>query len=258
MSTIVVWGAGELGGRVAVALARAGHDVVACTATTARHPALGVAGVRTHLGPPGLLGPDDRLLLALPGSEKQIMATSTLSTRPPPARVVLISSTGYYGTAHGHVDEDTPPAILEPHAGLVAASEATFRAWTGDRGVILRTGGLYRPGRGPLSALQRSGAPPPGPPDKTLALVHYDDAAAAATAALLHASPQQVYLNVTPPCPTREAFYTAACVMLDLPLPTFGKKLGRPETAYDVARLRADLLPVPAHPRWQEALLPPK
>lgn len=255
MSTLVVWGAGELGGRVAMAHARAGHDVLACTATTARHPTLSAAGVRTRLGPPGPLGPDDTLLLALPGSEKQILALSALRPSAVPARVVYLSSTGYYGTVHGPVDEDTPPA-LDAHSALVAAGEAAFRAWAGDRGVILRLGGLYRAGRGPLAALKRNGAPPPGPPDKTLTLVHYDDAATAALAALTHPNPQPVYLVVTPPCPTREAFYTAACVMLDLPLPTFQKRLGKPETRYEINRLRADLLPVPAHPRWQEALLP--
>ena len=60
----------------------------------------------------------------------------------------------------------------------------------------------------------------------------------------------------TPPCPTREAFYTAACVLLDLPLPRFERPLRRPLAQYDVGRLRADLLPTPAHPRWQGALVP--
>ncbi|MCB9545746.1 MAG: hypothetical protein H6706_07760 [Myxococcales bacterium] len=254
MSRVVVWGAGELGGRVARAVAAEGRAVVGATATTGRHAELRAAGVTPHLGPPALQA-DDRLLLALPGSERQIMAISALVGQPVPARAVLISSTGYYGTPSGAVHEDTAPGD-DPHAALVASAEQAFRAWAGDRGVILRTGGLYRPGRGPLQALIRRGAPPAGPPDRSLALVHYDDAAAAAHAALDHPDPHPVYLSVTPPCPTREAFYTAACVLLDLPLPRFERPLRRPLAQYDVGRLRADLLPTPAHPRWQGALVP--
>ena len=252
---LVILGAGELGGRVAGLAARAGQTVLACTATTRRHAELAAAGAAVRVGAPPDLDAEDTLLLALPGSEKQILAVSALVGGGVPRRAVLISSTGYYGTTHGTVNEDTLPAA-EPHAALVAASEGAFAAWAGRSGVILRTGGLYRPGRGPVAALAQRGSPPLGPPDKTLALVHYDDAAAATLAALLHPDPRDVYLVVTPPCPTREAFYTAACVMLGLALPTFDRRLGRAETLYDVRRLRADLLPVPAHPRWQEALLP--
>ncbi|MEZ4470790.1 MAG: hypothetical protein R3F60_08330 [bacterium] len=72
----------------------------------------------------------------------------------------------------------------------------------------------------------------------------------------MHPAPRRVYLNVTPPCPTREAFYSAACVILDLPLPRFERPLRRPLARYDDSRLRADLVPTPAHPRWQEALVP--
>lgn len=259
MRRLVVWGAGELGGRVAAAWARDGGEVLAFTETTARHARLKAAGARPHVGEPvDILTADDALLLALPGSDRQAMAVSRLQSAPRPARAVLISSTGFYGQPPGKVDEDTPPA-QSLRAAKVVGAEAAFRAWIGGapgRGVVLRMGGLYRPGRGPLAALQRRGHAPLGPPDQTLALIHYDDAATATRRALSHPAPAPTYLCVVPPCPTRQDFYLAACVLLDLPLPSFEPPLKRRLTAYDTSKLGADLLPTPAHPKWQGVLVP--
>lgn len=255
MERIVIWGAGELGGRVAQIRAAAGDHVVALTRTTARHPGLKAAGAEARVGTPLDLGPDDALLLALPGSDRQMMAVAALRDGPPPRRAVLISSTGYYGKPRGAVTEDTPVGEGD-RAARVDAAERAFRAWAGDAGVILRVGGLYRSGRGPLSALARKGEAPPGPPDKTLALIHYDDAASAAAAALVHPDPKPVYVVVTPPCPTRRDFYLAATVILGIDPPAFTRSLGGRPAVYDVSRLRVDLLAEPAHPRWQAALVP--
>ncbi len=256
---LVVWGAGELGGRVARAWAAAGGEALGFTASDTRHAALAADGVTPHVGAPtDHLTEADALLFAVPGSGRQLAAVEALVAAgvAPPARAVLIGTTGYYG-AHprGTVDADTPPGVTD-RARTAAAAEAAFRAWAGDAGVILRCAGLYRPGRGPVSALQRRGLAPEGPPDKTLALIHYDDAATAALAALRHPAPQPVYVAAVPPCPTRQAFYIAACVLLDLPSPRFTAPVGGVPAAYDVRPLLSDLLPTPAHPKWQEALVP--
>lgn len=256
MRRLIVWGAGELGGAVAAAWVSAGGEAIGVTRGEARHGALRAAGVEPRLGHPrDVLRPDDALLLALPGSEPQTLAVGALRDLPPPARVVGIGTTGYYGTPHGRVDEDTPMGKGD-HAARAAGFEAALRHWAKEAAVVLRLGGLYRQGRGPLAALARTQAVPDGPPDRTLALIHYEDAAAAALAALRHPAPQPVYLGVTPPCPLRQDFYLAACVLLDLPLPSFGRPLSRPPAEYDVRRLRADLLPAPRWPRWQAALVP--
>lgn len=251
MSRLIVWGAGELGGRVATAWTDG--PVQAWTRTTTRHDALAREGLTCHTGSPTVTA-DDHLLLSINGSDRQAMAIAQLADGPPPRRAVLISSTSYYGLARGTIDEDTRPGRSDRALRAVAA-EAAFRAWAPD-GVVLRCGGLYRPGRGPLHALAVRKAVPKGPPNKALALIHYDDAAAAALAALRHPSPEQTYLAVTPPLPTRQDFYLAACVLLGLDLPAFGRRLlGHPAT-YDVRRLRRDLLPEPQHPKWQAALVP--
>ena len=170
-----------------------------------------------------------------------------------PARAVFISSTGYYGTPQGIVNEDTPPGDTA-HAADIAAAETAFRDWAGSRGVILRLGGLYRQGRGPLSALQRRGTVPPGPPNRTLALIHYTDAATATLAALEHPAPEPLYVGVVPPCPTRQEFYLSACQALGLSEPTFDMPLEHPPAEYDVTRMYRDLLDSPVHPDWHDAL----
>jgi nucleoside-diphosphate-sugar epimerase len=160
MRRVVIWGAGELGGRVAAIRAAAGDRVVALTRTVERHAALRAAGagpgsITPGIGAPVDLGADDALLVALPGTDRQTMAVVALREQAPPGRVVLVSSTGFLGNARGRVDEATGPGEDE-HAGRVAALEALFGQWAGERGVVLRCGGLYRVGRGPLSALGKS------------------------------------------------------------------------------------------------------
>ena len=259
MERAMIWGAGELGGRVAASWVAEGGCAWGFTRTQSRHEHLKACGVEARLGHPlEVLAPDDRLLLALPGSASQAAALETLLSAgvPPPRRAVLISSTGYHGSvAYGRLDADSP-AGTDERAQRVVKSERLFREWAGARGVILRCGGLYRRGRGPLSALQTRGRAPLGPPDKTLALVHYDDAASAAISALRHPAPRPIYLVTAKPLPTRQQFYMAACVLLELPLPAFSAPLNKGPIEYDLAPTHADLLPAPKHPRWQGALLP--
>ena len=257
MTRVVVWGAGELGAPIALRAAREGRSALAFTRSTDRHAALQAGGVVAHIGDAAPhLRPDDLLLLCVPGHEALSACVRALATLgATAARAVYISSTGYYGGPAGPVDEGTPPGT-DTHAQGIAAGEALFRAWAGPGGVVLRCGGLYRRGRGPMSALAKRGAPPLGPPDRTLALIHYEDATEAAWCALHHPAPQPTYLAVTPPCPTRREFYMAACVVLGLDLPSFGPALGLPPAEYNTARLRADLLPSAGHPRWQAALVP--
>lgn len=256
MRRLVIWGTGALGGRVAQLWIKSGGMVIGFTKSDTRHPELWAMGVEPHQGDPvSILRPDDALLLALPGHLRQGEGIQLLIGHDisPPTRVVLIASTGYYGTTiSGLINEDTPPGDSQ-RAQSMAATEAAFRAWTED-GVIIRMGGLYASGRGPLPALTRRGYPVLRPPDKTMALIHYADAAAATFAALRHPAPEQVYLAVTPPCPLREEFYRLACQKLQLPDPQFDEPTGLPPAEFDVDRLRRDLLPTPAYPNWQAAL----
>lgn len=233
--------------------AEAGGEVLAFTRTPRRHGHLAACGAEPRLGSPvGELRVADRLLLSLPGTAAQAAAVAELASVAPPARTVLISSTGFHAGAAGWVDEASPRGPGE-RAAPIAECERAFAAWAGRDGVILRCGGLYRAGRGPLSALRRGGEVPFGPPDTTLALIHYDDAATAAFAALRHPAPAPVYLCVTPPSPARREFWEEACRALGAPAPRFEAPTGSPPMRYDVTRLVRDLLPEPQHPDWRDA-----
>lgn len=253
MKRLIIWGAGELGGRVAKTWDNG--PVIALTRTTQRHAALRAAGVTAQLGSAlAQFTTEDLLLLALPGHLKQKAAIDALLHSPPPARAVLISSTGYYGQkVSGSIDEDSPSGKTE-RAQQIAETERLFLTWAGGNGVVIRLGGLYRHGRGPFSALARRGEPLLRPPDKTLALIHYDDAATAVTVALKRPVIQPIYLAVTTPCPSRRTYYEAACRLLGLPAPRFTDAIGLPSAQYNITRLQRDLLPQPAYPNWQEAL----
>jgi len=226
------------------------------TQSPKRHADLHQLGIEPRTGHPlDIFTFEDVLLLSLPGYANQAKAIEMLTQQKvlPPARTVLVSSTGYYGLAYGLVHENTPPGSNN-RAQRIATTEQAFQHWIGSNGVIIRLGGLYRPGRGPLSALARRGAPLLRPPDKTLALIHYNDAATATIAALQHPSPEKFYLALSPPCPTRQEFYQHACQQLGLPPPVFDTPLGQPPAHYDITRLRRDLLPHPAYPNWHAAL----
>ena len=250
---LVIWGAGALGSRVGAGWAGPVHGF---TRTTARHATLRRAGIEPAVGDPldllaGGAAAQLRLLVALPGHEAQGAAIARLQRIAPPVRAVLISTTGYYGSQGGRLNEETP-AGDEARARSIAEVEEAFAAWAGEQGVILRMGGLYDDQRGPCAALRRRGTTrSPIVPNKVLPLIHYDDAASAVGAALRRAPVAPCYLTVTPPCPTRAEFYAEACHRLKLPIPPQAPAQDAPPAIYDVALLRRDLLPHPAYPDWR-------
>lgn len=260
---LVVIGAGDVGGEVARRWVAGGGEAIGVTATSARHESLARVGVTPFSGEVGpILRSGDRVLLSTPGSESQRLEARALEAVAV-RRAVMTGSTGIHGQVRGRVDESTPPGDGARARGA-AAAEAAFRRWAGE-GVVLRLGGLYRRGRGPLQPLLRRGAPREGPPDTALALIHRDDAVTALLEALLHPAPEPVYLAVTPPAPRRDVFYRAACRLHGLAEPRFGAPVagegaprdpdgGEAVAWYDVSLLRRDLLPSPAHTHWREAI----
>ncbi|MEZ4321501.1 MAG: hypothetical protein R3F61_28775 [Myxococcota bacterium] len=217
--TLTVFGAGELGGRIA---ARWKGPVRAVTKTVRRHAELAAHGASPTLDWPALT-PDDLAVLALSGSASQLEAIERLAHGPVPRRVLLVSTTGFHRPYEGTVRPTDPPGS-EPRAQAAARTEQAFREWAGDRGVILRCAGLWHATRGPGAAFARSRTAPPGAPDAPIPLVHYDDAATLAVAALLVPSPP-VLLAVTA-TPSREAFYAAAAAVVGCDPPVFTAPTG--------------------------------
>ncbi len=81
-----------------------------------------------------------------------------LDSRRPPARLVYLSTSGVYGDQAGRlIDEETPPRPVAPRARRRYFAEQAVRQWGEAQQVpviILRTGGIYGPGRLPLKRIR--------------------------------------------------------------------------------------------------------
>jgi len=247
---LIVVGAGDVGGEVAARWVADGGKAVGITRTDARHAELAARGVTpTTDDPTGILQPDDAVLLSISGSSGQRAAAELLQGLSC-ARAVLTSSTGVYGRRSGALGPDTPPGASE-RAQAAAAAEAAFRTFA-PHGHVLRLGGLYRRGRGPQESLRRRGHAPGGPAERPLPLVHRDDAATAVLGALRGRTRAPVANVVMHPVPTRLAWYTLACDLLELPAPTFDE--GGVQRTFDTRAFDRELVPEPRWPDWRQGL----
>jgi nucleoside-diphosphate-sugar epimerase len=100
-------------------------------------------------------------------------------------RLIYISTTGVYGDAKGDwVDEETPPDPQRDGGRASWSAEQLLTAHPlGARSIILRLAGIYGPGRVPFLRELRAGEPIPAPSAGHLNLIHVDDAATAVVAA---------------------------------------------------------------------------
>lgn len=113
-----------------------------------------------------------------------------------PGRVILVGSTGVYGTSDGsRVDEDTPPAPIDPTGRVLLEAEAAARA-LGSPGIVLRLGGIYGPERDRTVRRVVSGEAECPEPGTFGNRIHRDDAAAAARHLLYLPDPEPIYLGV--------------------------------------------------------------
>ncbi len=255
---LTIIGCGHLGSRVAALAVDASEqgkpvEIRAITGTTTRHARLRAMGIddvvacdatdRSSWTRP-LTG---HVVIAVPGStrEGEVLTALTEPTEAAPRgcladaeRVVLVGTVGahrpYEKTAQKTPEgplltPDTPPAPegeRDTRTQAALATEAAFREATGDRGTVVRCGGLWHAGeaderpRGPVAAYANRGIAPPGSPSAVLPLVHYDDAASLVWAALLADAPPPTLLAVTAQ-PRRQAFYTAAARALGFEAPAF-------------------------------------
>ena len=251
---LVVWGCGELGSRVARLWMDQGGAVVGITQTDERHVVLEKLGIFPVTAEAGFaLRDEDWLLISTPGSTNQLQALEYLIRDLPPYRSVLASTVGVYGNQKGQLDENSPIGAT-PRALNAAQAEATFATWARDRGVTLRFGGLYQPGRGPFAAFARKRKIPDGDPARPLTLIHYDDAAQTAFQALRHPDPARCYLALCNPSPTRQMFYAMAQDALGIASTQDTSEATQPNRQFDTTRLHRDLLPSPQYPDWRAVL----
>ena len=130
-----------------------------------------------------------------------------------PARVVYLSTTGVYGSAHV-VDETTEVDWSSERARvrLEAEQEIAKGPWST---LILRPAAIYGPGRGVHESVRR-GTYPPG--ENFISRIHVDDLAAHAEAALLSDLTGAFPVADEEPCTSREiAEFCATLLGVALP-----------------------------------------
>ncbi len=189
MAKILIVGAGDVGGRLALLLVADGHEVVAL-----RRSAVALSGVRVLQAdvtrPDSLQLPDglDVVVTALsPGESgveayRRVYVEGTRALQQALAGQQLahqfwVSSTSVYGEDAGeHIDETTPaqPASATARALLDAEALVTSSPWPA---TIVRFGGLYGPGRHRLLRWVEEGRPVQAEPPSWSNRMHVEDAA---------------------------------------------------------------------------------
>ena len=201
-STLVIAGAGDVGGRLAHLRAARGDDVLALR----RRPTDADAGVRpvradltSGAGLLSLPRHADALVFCAAPDRRDEAAYRALFVdglrrvldRVQATRVLLLSSTAVYAEDAGErVDEDTPVRPPAFNGRVLREAECEL---AGERGAsVVRLTGLYGPGRDAL--LRRARAGTPGRPHWSNR-IHVDDAAAALSHLLDLPEPQPLYLG---------------------------------------------------------------
>jgi len=214
---LVLFGCGDTLTRLALAEAPRGRRVLAVTRDALRREALSRAGVH-------LLALEQALASCTgahgvvsipPEAGLDVMIAGELA-RTGPARLVYLSSTGVYGGARGHVDEDTPVAPDAPNARGRLDAEALYRPLGG---MSLRIAGLYGPGRGTHERLRAGTLRLPESGGGRISRIHVDDLAEAIRVVLERGTPGQTYCVADDRPATQEETTRWLCARLGLPLP---------------------------------------
>ena len=264
--TKLIVGCGYLGGRVARRWREVGHDVAVVTRSSRQAAEFGRQGYRATVA--DVTRPET--LTDLPVAETVLYSVgydrdagpsigevyaggvrNVLAALPEGVgRFIYVSSTGVYGSADGGwIDEQTTPDPQRDGGRASLAAEQELAAHRlGERGIVLRLGGLYGPGRVPYLDRMRAGEPIPAPQEGHLNLIHVLDAAAAVLAAddvdLARLPELPRVVNVTDGEPVRRAdYYGEVARQIGAPPPRFAPpEPGSPRAARAAAdrRIRND------------------
>lgn len=224
MKKRLVFGLGYLGERVARYWLEQGDLVSVVTRSTQRAEYLGEAGYQPmmqDLAEPWQLGPLgewDTVLIAVGydrssdhslrevyvgGIEKAIKHLGQVD------RLVYVSTTGVYGDASGDVVDEESESCPQREGGICSleAEQSLLRSHLKDSVVVLRSAGIYGPGRLPNLQAIRDGEAIRTAPDNWLNLVHVDDLANIVLWAAESRLKHQIY-NVSDGSPVqRRAYY---------------------------------------------------
>lgn len=225
---ILIAGCGYVGGYLAAALKKEGHEVWALRrdkAALAPLEAIGVVTVAADLN-------DLKSLTALPSFEAIVLMQSPRTDtdsyestyyagtknllraigRAEIKKFIFISSTGVYSTNDGSwVNENTNPRAeiykIHPDDGtewLLRTEDAVLQS--GVPAVVLRLGGIYGPGRNRLQAL-REGKIKPVLSDKFVNRIYVTDIVAAIQLLLKKGKNREIYIGCDDYPSTQKEFY---------------------------------------------------
>ena len=267
--TLVVFGAGYVGGELARQARAAGLEVTALTRNAAKAAALAALGVKTvtaeladrgwHSAVPG--GADFAVNCVSAGGgglagyrRSYLDGLGSICAWAEQARVGTLVYTGstsvYPQTGGARLDETAPTAAADEAGKILLEAEALVRACACARWFILRLAGIYGPGRHRLLDELRAGAAElAGHGGHRLNLIHRDDAVAAIWAAL--ASPadraNEIFNVADDDPPTRAELAAWLAERLGRPAPRFtgaaarGRRALAPDRIIDNTRLKSKL-----------------
>lgn len=179
-------------------------------------------------------------------------------------RLIYVSSTGVYGQSDdAWVDEQSPCEPTREGGRACRQAELSLRGHPlGQRTVILRTAGIYGPGRIPRRKELQAGLPIEAPSEGYLNLIHVDDAASVVIAAEKHAPLPSLYCVSDGHPVVRREYFRELATLLGAPEPTFRPPpAGSPATERAGAskrisnrRMLAELRVELQHPSYREGL----
>lgn len=217
MIPLYLLGCGYTLTRLAREEARRGRSVRAVTRDEARREELSREGVQ-------LLSLDEavasstgaHVVISIPPEAGLDASLSESLARTGPSRLVYLSSTGVYGGARGHVDEDTPVDSTSPRAQGRIEAEARYR---GLGGISLRIAGIYGPGRGLHERIRTGTLRIPESGGGRISRVHVDDLVEAIRVVLERGEPGGTYCVADDRPATQAETAAWLCARLGLPLP---------------------------------------
>ena len=217
MVPLYLLGCGYTLTRLAREEARRGRSVRAVTRDETRREELSREGVQ-------LLSLDEavasskgaQVVISIPPEAGLDTSLSESLARTGPARVVYLSSTGVYGGARGHVDEDTPVDSTSPRGQGRLEAEAKYRPLGG---ISLRIAGIYGPGRGLHERIRAGTLRIPESGGGRISRVHVDDLAEAIRVVLERGEPGAAYCVADDRPATQAETAAWLCARLGLPLP---------------------------------------
>ncbi|MCP3143310.1 GNAT family N-acetyltransferase [Pyxidicoccus xibeiensis] len=215
--SLVLLGAGYTLTRLAVAEARAGREVLAATRDSARREVLERAGARvTSLEDALTRTAGAHVVVSIPPDAGLDVQVAEALARQPPSRLVYLSSTGVYGGARGHVDEDTPVEPASPTARARIDAESRYLPLGA---VVLRIAGIYGPERSTLARLLAGAVRLPERGGGRISRIHVDDLVEALRVALLHGEPGALYCVADDRPAPQEETVSWLCQRVGVPLP---------------------------------------